>query len=663
MWPSLIEKAKQGGIDVIQTYVFWNLHEPKQGQYDFSGRNDIIGFIKQIQSQGLYACIRIGPFIESEWTYGGLPFWLHDVPGIVFRSDNEPFKYHMQKFVTMIVKMMKSENLYASQGGPIILSQIENEYQTVEAAFRERGPPYVQWAAKMAVGLQTGVPWVMCKQDDAPDPVYHGGTNFGRTGSAFILTSYYDQAPLDEYGLLREPKWSHLKELHAAIKLCSKPLLTGAQKIFPLGELQQAYVFEGNSGECAAFLVNNDSRKDSTVLFQNISYELPRKSVSILPDCKTVAFNTYKVSTQYNTRTMTVGQSFDSVERWEEYREAIPEFGKTSLTAETLLEHWNTTKDETDYLWYTFRFQHNSSDTQLLNVQSRGHVLHAFVNGEFTGSAHGSHDNSSFTLENTIHLKNGTNDVALLSATVGLPVGLIGETLQIYTNSGSNKAEWRMFRSRSHQRLTWYKSVFEAPAGEDPVALNLNSMGKGEAWINGQSIGRYWVSFRTNKGNSSQTWYNIPRPFLKPTGNLLVLLEEEEGNPLGITIDTIAISKVCGHVTNSHPPPVRSWVAQNQIGDTKINMPGRRPGRRPTVQLNCSQGKNISKILFASFGNPEGDCDNYATGSCHLSTSRATIEKACIGKKKCYIPNSNRYFGVDPCPDIPKALLIDAQCT
>ena len=49
--------------------------------------------------------------------------------------------------------------------------QIENEYAMVEPAFHEQGPPYVLWAAKMAVGLQTGVPWVMCKQDDAPDPV------------------------------------------------------------------------------------------------------------------------------------------------------------------------------------------------------------------------------------------------------------------------------------------------------------------------------------------------------------------------------------------------------------------------------------------------------------------------------------------------------------
>ncbi|KAJ0684102.1 putative beta-galactosidase [Helianthus annuus] len=70
MWPSLIDKAKQGGLDVIQTYVFWNLHEPQPGQYDFTGRNDIVSFIKQVQQQGLYVSLRIGPFIEAEWSYG-----------------------------------------------------------------------------------------------------------------------------------------------------------------------------------------------------------------------------------------------------------------------------------------------------------------------------------------------------------------------------------------------------------------------------------------------------------------------------------------------------------------------------------------------------------------------------------------------------------------
>nr|POE64789.1 beta-galactosidase 6 [Quercus suber] len=421
MWPSLIAKAKEGGLDVIQTYVFWNLHEPQPGQYDFSGRYDLVRFIKEIQAQGLYACLRIGPFIESEWNYGGFPFWLHDVPGIVYRSNNEPFKFYMKNFTTKIVNLMKLEGLYASQGGPIILSQIENEYQNVEAAFHEKGPPYVRWAAKMAVGLQTGVPWIMCKQIDAPDPVintcngmrcgetfggpnspnkpslwtenwtsfyqvygqkpyirsaediafhvalfiarngsyvnyymYHGGTNFGRTSSAYIITAYYDQAPLDEYGLKRQPKWGHLKDLHAVIKLCSTTLQQGVRTNYSLGQQQEAIVFQEEAGGCAAFLTNYDGH-NITVQFQNISLKLLPKSISILPDCKNIAFNSAKVNTEYNDRIITLAQTFDSTDSWEEFKDEIVNFEDTSLKSNGLLEHTNTTKDKSDYLWYTLR--------------------------------------------------------------------------------------------------------------------------------------------------------------------------------------------------------------------------------------------------------------------------------------------------------------------
>lgn len=117
--------------------------------------------------------------------------------------------------------------------------------------------------------------------------------------------------------------------------------------------------------------------------------------------------------------------------------------------------------------------------------------------------------------------------------------------------------------------------------------------------------------------------YNVPRSFLKPTGNLLVLLEEQNGYPLGISVDTISVSKVCGHVSDSHPPPVVSWRGQNQ----SLKHHKKHQGWRPKVQLRCSPGRNISKILFASFGNPYGDCDSYAIGSCHSSNSKATVEK------------------------------------
>lgn len=72
MWGDLIKKAKAGGLDVIETYVFWNGHEAVRRQYDFSGNLDLIRFIKTIQNEGLYAFLRIGPYACAEWNYGYL---------------------------------------------------------------------------------------------------------------------------------------------------------------------------------------------------------------------------------------------------------------------------------------------------------------------------------------------------------------------------------------------------------------------------------------------------------------------------------------------------------------------------------------------------------------------------------------------------------------
>ncbi|CAH8280714.1 unnamed protein product [Arabidopsis lyrata] len=646
MWPSLIKKTKEGGIDVIQTYVFWNLHEPKLGQYDFSGRNDLVKFIKEIRSQGLYVCLRIGPFIEAEWNYGGLPFWLRDVPGMVYRTDNEPFKFHMQKFTTKIVNLMKSEGLYASQGGPIILSQIENEYANVEAAFHEKGASYIKWAGQMAVGLKTGVPWIMCKSPDAPDPVintcngmrcgetfpgpnspnkpkmwtedwtsffqvygtepyirsaediafhavlfiakngsyinyymYHGGTNFGRTSSSYFITGYYDQAPLDEYGLLRQPKYGHLKELHAAIKSSANPLLQGKQTILSLGPMQQAYVFEDASSGCVAFLVNNDA-KVSQIQFRKSSYSLSPKSIGILQNCKNLIYETAKVNVEKNKRVTTPVQVFNVPEKWEGFRETIPAFSGTSLKANALLEHTNLTKDKTDYLWYTSSFKPDSPCTNpSIYIESSGHVVHVFVNNALAGSGHGSRDIKVVKLQVPASLTNGQNSISILSGMVGLPdsgaymerksygltkvqiscggtkpidlsgsqwgysVGLLGEKVRLQQWRNLNRVKWSMNNAGliKNRPLIWYKTIFDGPNGDGPVGLNMSSMGKGEIWVNGESIGRYWVSFLTPSGHPSQSIYHIPREFLKPSGNLLVVFEEEGGDPLGISLNTISV--------------------------------------------------------------------------------------------------------------------------
>ncbi|KAK1310651.1 Beta-galactosidase 3 [Acorus calamus] len=239
MWPGLVAAAKEGGIDVIESYVFWNGHEPSQGNA------------------------------------------------------------HMKNFTTLIVDLMKKEKLFFNQGGPIVLSQackIENEYGDMEWAYGDGAKPYAMWAANMALSQNIGVPWIMCQQYDAPDPVYHGGTNFGRTsGGPFITTSYDYDAPIDEYGLPRLPKWGHLKELHKAIKSSEHVLLYGKVTTISLGPLQEAHVYADSSGTCAAFIANMDDKTDKIINFQNRSYHVPAWSVSILPDCKNVIFNTAKV--------------------------------------------------------------------------------------------------------------------------------------------------------------------------------------------------------------------------------------------------------------------------------------------------------------------------------------------------------------------------------
>ncbi|XP_035834799.1 uncharacterized protein LOC110885661 isoform X1 [Helianthus annuus] len=117
--------------------------------------------------------------------------------------------------------------------------------------------------------------------------------------------------------------------------------------------------------------------------------------------------------------------------------------------------------------------------------------------------------------------------------------------------------------------------------------------------------------------------YNVPRSFLKLTANLLVLFEEEYANPLNISLDTVSIDKVCGRVSDSHPPRVNSREVSGHYQW--------RP--TPRVRLRCPKKQIISKIVFASHGNPSGDCENYSIGKCHSSNSQQVVEKAYLGRR------------------------------
>ncbi|CBI18695.3 unnamed protein product, partial [Vitis vinifera] len=97
-------------INVIETYVFWIGHELSPGNYYFGGWYDLLKFVKIVQQDGMWLILHIGPFVATEWNFSGIPVWLHYVLGTVFWTNSEPFKYHMQKFMTLIVNIMKKRS-------------------------------------------------------------------------------------------------------------------------------------------------------------------------------------------------------------------------------------------------------------------------------------------------------------------------------------------------------------------------------------------------------------------------------------------------------------------------------------------------------------------------------------------------------------------------
>ncbi|KAG4167255.1 hypothetical protein ERO13_A13G184350v2 [Gossypium hirsutum] len=719
MWPDLIRKAKEGGLDAVETYMFWNAHEPARRQYDFSGNHDIIRFLKTIQDQSLYAILRIGPYTCVEWNYGGFPVWLHNMPGVSLRTKNDVFMNEMKNFTTLIVDMVKKEKLFASQGGNIILAQIENEYGNVMDPYGDDGKSYINWCAQMADSLDIGVSWIMCQQTAAPKPIletfngwycdeykpkdpntpkmwtenwtgwfkswggadplrtpedlaysvarffqkggtlqnyymYHGGTNFGRTsGGPYITTTYDYNAPLDEYGNLNQPKWGHLKQLHDILHSIEYSLTNGDVTNEKLSNLVMAIIYQTKE-KSSCFLSNTNTKRCESW------------SISILPDCREEAYNTAKVSTQTSLmiKKLNKVEGEPSSLKWT-WR---PE-GDVSLNK--IVDQKDMANDASDYLWYMTSIDVAKDDPMLngtvtLRVNDTGSQWSKYGN-----------NNVTYVFERNINLSLGKNLISLLSVTVGFknygpmfdlvgagitsPIELVLNknivkdlssnkwTYKVGLNGISNKffdidcaskssSKWVSDPIPIYRNFTWYKTTFKAPLENKPVVVDLLGLGKGMAWMNGHSLGRYWPSYIADKQLcKTETCdyrgrYSNSKCVSKCDGeNTLVLFEEFGGNPSGVQFQTVEIGSVC---INTHE------------------------GKE--VELSC-QDRPISKIKFASFGSPQGVCGSFDKSENDSEVDALSIlEKECVGKESCSFKITEDKFGTPSCE--VKKLAVEAVC-
>jgi beta-galactosidase len=125
-WRDRLRKVRALGLNTITIYVFWDLHEPSPGVYDFHGQNDVAEFVREAQQEGLYVVLRPGPYVCAEWDLGGYPSWLLKDHSMLLRSAQESYLKPVRRWMKRLGEELAP--LQASRGGPIIAVQVENEY-------------------------------------------------------------------------------------------------------------------------------------------------------------------------------------------------------------------------------------------------------------------------------------------------------------------------------------------------------------------------------------------------------------------------------------------------------------------------------------------------------------------------------------------------------
>lgn len=125
-WRDRLLKLKAMGLNTVETYVAWNMHESKEGEFNFEGFSDVKRFLSIAKEVGLYAIVRPGPYICAEWDFGGFPAWLLKYEDIALRSFDEKYMYFVKRYLERLFEEIG--DMQHSKGGNVIAMQVENEY-------------------------------------------------------------------------------------------------------------------------------------------------------------------------------------------------------------------------------------------------------------------------------------------------------------------------------------------------------------------------------------------------------------------------------------------------------------------------------------------------------------------------------------------------------
>lgn len=125
-WAARLQSLRAMGLNSVCAYLFWNAHEPQEGQFDFTGQQDVAEFVRLAQQADLKVILRPGPYSCAEWDFGGLPWWLLKDPKMQVRTRYPGYFNAQKRYLAEVGKQLAP--LQITRGGPIIMVQVENEY-------------------------------------------------------------------------------------------------------------------------------------------------------------------------------------------------------------------------------------------------------------------------------------------------------------------------------------------------------------------------------------------------------------------------------------------------------------------------------------------------------------------------------------------------------
>ncbi|XP_033639691.1 beta-galactosidase-like [Asterias rubens] len=592
-WQDRLSKMYMAGLDAVQTYVPWNLHEPVPGTYNFKDGADLEKFLTTANETGLLVILRAGPYICGEWDMGGLPSWLLRNQDIQLRSSDPAFLKYVDLWMGVLLPKVKPF-LYAN-GGPIITVQVENEYGSYPACDHV----YMRHLLQVFQSY-LGTDVVYFSTDGPADNYLKCGTLQGIYSTIDFGAVDDPQALFDEQRKY-EPKgplvnseyytgWlDHWGEPHQTV-LTSK-VARGLDAILKLGANVNMYMFEGGTnfaywnganGDLTSYSPQPTSYDYDAPLSEagdpNEKYYILRtiigKYKKLTPGPIPVATKKYAYGKTLMSHTATLYDVLDKIAPYGPIRTTYP------ISMEDMQQDFGFMLYRT-----TLRSNYNTSPLTINGIHDRGYV---FVDKIPVGILK---RNTHVTLNITAQ-ENSTLDILVenmgrlnYGCCINDSKGIIGNV----TLAGFVLTSWQIFSLNLEKALDLKRNSVDVPSeggtpsgplqipsffagtlptgpqeGPQDTFLRMTGWSKGQAFINGFNLGRYWPT------EGPQITLYVPAFVLNPTQNTLVLFETEH-SPCN-TSDPFAICSVefiDRPIINSTIPPEDLQASQRKNSDSQ----------------------------------------------------------------------------------------------